>query len=340
VCIFTKIHWPEYLQKCRQLGALVLWDLLDLPEITNMTYLREHDADAYVTVTSAHAAYLNAQGLPAIAVPRPHSNLGGWSVAHTSRPRVRGVGFVYEDHLSLPSMKDLALITSSVCAQGAVLYLVRTHNGVFSIEPQKCDVWVADSTAADDGVGRVGCTAETTALAECPGDAASDKAALRRRAAIKEILEAPSLTMPDLPDSFSQRPYYESSELLQLIDVGLVWKPLRAREDPLMVSFRPGTRLAWWWSHGIPTIGFPTHAYLETAIRTGYPAFLMNVTTGPQLSDALCRVSPPAARECLRQQARRSAEIISPQASAHDWLRAICKLSNICRTGASRPRRS
>lgn len=339
VCVFTKYHWPEYVRKCRRLGALVLWDLIDNQEMANATYLLDHDVDAVVTVSRAHAAYLNAQGVPAVAMPHPHSNLGGWSVAHTSRPRVRGVGFVYADRQSLPSTEDLAFILSSVCAHGAVLYLVRTHNGEINIVPQKCNIQIDEDAAAgaDSSAALVGCSSRAAAQAarngvppQCPGSAAGGQTALGRNAAEGELPDAPYPAMPDLPDSNSQREYYHSSELLRLIDLGLAWRPHRASEDPLMVSFRDGTRLAWWWAHGIPTIGFPTHAHLESALRTGYPVHLLNASTGPELSAVLCSVSRPGVRDCLRQHARRAAELTSPQASARDWLRAICRLGSIC----------
>ena len=90
-----------------------------------------------------------------------------------------------------------------------------------------------------------------------------------------------------LLDPTHQQRYYSSAELLDLVDVGLVWRPGHQQGGPLAIRNRPPTRMHWWWSHGIPVIGYPMNAYVDAARRAHYPTDLLNLTTEGDIVNAL-----------------------------------------------------
>ena len=86
----------------------------------------------------------------------------------------------------------------------------------------------------------------------------------------------------------------------------------------------------WWWSHGVPTLGYPMIAYVEGANRAGYPAAMLNLTRTIDLPQMLCSIYRPEARDCLRNAALRGAALTSPQYSAQELLAALCEVANAC----------
>ena len=114
--------------------------------------------------------------------------------------------------------------------------------------------------------------------------------------------------------------------MLERVDVGLCWRPGGRADDPWAVANRDGTRMAWWWSHGIPVIGYPMIAFGELAARVGYPRSLVNVTTADDLTRALCQIASPAQRSCLAEVSRAAGVRTSPQVSGQEFRNMICTL--------------
>lgn len=131
-------------------------------------------------------------------------------------------------------------------------------------------------------------------------------------------------------DKTRQRRFYESEELIELIDVGLVWRPGHQKGGHMAVHNRPPTRMAWWWSHGIPVVGYPMAAYTEGASRVGYPVRLLNVSAPARLEEALCSIASREERACLQRAALRGAALSGPQYSSLELIAAACKVAEIC----------
>ena len=210
--------------------------------------------------------------------------------------------------------------------RSATKRLAATHNGKYGSDTS-CVLASSSTNAERASAGRASAQA---ALTSCQ--------ALERVQPEAAQLQPPELASPpDLGGSTSQRVYYESKELLEKIDVGLVWRPNRAEEfgvarskvHDLAVANRDGTRMAWWWSHGLPVIGFPMNAYVQMAHHADYPGALVNLSTAEEVRGALCDIQAPATRHCLQQLALRGAELSSPQASALDFSHAMCELHKV-----------
>ena len=138
----------------------------------------------------------------------------------------------------------------------------------------------------------------------------------------------------ELRDHTKQRPYYESKLLHDKVDVGLLWRPGNQKVGGAFgIRNRPPTRMHWWWSHGVPTLGYPMVAYTEGAARAGYPAELLNVSRTTDLPAALCAVSSSETRSCLRAAALRGAAVTSPQYSALELVAALCGVAKTCAPG-------
>jgi hypothetical protein len=103
--------------------------------------------------------------------------------------------------------------------------------------------------------------------------------------------------------------------------------------NPFAVANRPPTRMAWWWSHGVPVLGFPMEAYVEGARRAGYPPTLLNLTRAVDVERALCAVADARTRGCLRRSALHGAALTSPQYSARELLAALCVVAESCAPG-------
>ena len=123
----------------------------------------------------------------------------------------------------------------------------------------------------------------------------------------------------------------------RFIDIGLVWPPSNQLGSGFAKVNRPPTRMHWWWSQGIPTIGFPMVAYVEQAKRVGYPASLLGLHTH-NLFDALCAVTPVAARTCLHESALRGGALSHPVYSAYELISALCELGETCDASSKAPR--
>ena len=128
----------------------------------------------------------------------------------------------------------------------------------------------------------------------------------------------------------SQRPYYDDlAKVLTKIDVGVCWKP--GRSWAVEETFRPGTRMLWWWSHGIPVIAYPMAAYVETGHHAGYPPQLTRVRTGADVERALRQLTSAHSRACLQEIALHGADSGSAATSAAEWVAAICHIAGSCR---------
>ena len=90
------------------------------------------------------------------------------------------------------------------------------------------------------------------------------------------------------------------------------------------VANRPPTRIHFWWSHHLPTIGYPMVAYTEAALRVGYPVGLLNITDAHDAEHVLRRLAAPAERACVQRAARRGAPLTSPWYTALELLVALC----------------
>ena len=133
-----------------------------------------------------------------------------------------------------------------------------------------------------------------------------------------------------LDDVTGQQKYYESTVVRDQVDVALLWRPGNQLGGSLAVANRPPTRLAWWWSHGVPTVGYPMVAYVEAARRVGYPVQLLNLTRPPDVLRALCAISEASTRHCLHTRAIHGAALMSPQASSLTLIAALCSIAEQC----------
>ena len=129
-------------------------------------------------------------------------------------------------------------------------------------------------------------------------------------------------------DFGGQALHYNSSSLADLtVDVALLWPPVASNLSAFAVHNRPPTRMHFWWSLGVPVVGYPMPAYVEAARRAGYPMELLHVTAPAQLESVLCVIGSSSVRECLREHARHGARMSSPQASAFQLLQAACEVA-------------
>lgn len=134
-----------------------------------------------------------------------------------------------------------------------------------------------------------------------------------------------------LHDDTLQRPYYESSELIDLIDVGLVWSDdaqpsRRFFADRFFNEHRPPTRMHWWWSHGIPTLALQRRTFLDAARRAGYPEGVSKLHTPEDVKSALHTIRCAKSRDCLRRRALHAAILAGPRAAAAELAKSTCQL--------------
>ena len=352
VCVMTKFARSDATKLCREAGALIIWDLIDNPQSTDVDYLRGHDFDALAVHTDVHAAFLAKYGIRTLVLPHSHGNTLRWSrLSATSepRPRIRGVGFVYGDPLSKPPPADLASLTAELCAINVTFYLVASPpNKAITLHPQPCASTRSASAAlpaahgGKHGLDSCGALPSFGASgANANARESSAQKALKSYQALERVppeatqaLPAELASPPDLASGASQRQYYESKQLLEKIDVGLVWRPNREEEfgvarsklHDLAIANRGGTRMAWWWSHGLPVVGFPMNAYVQMAQHADYPTALVNLSTAEHVRRAICDIQSPTTRHFLQKLALRGAELFSPESSALDFMHAICEL--------------
>lgn len=341
ICVEIKYAYEPVSTLCRARGALVLLDNIDnfrgfdAREVDNGHY---RSVDAVLVQTREHAAWLAARGHRAIVLPHPHGNIGGWAVAPPARKRLRGVGFVVADTAkNMPPQAELRGLAEACCRADASLYIVITHDKGFRIMPFRLNstkgLPLNQSAAAArqaapcgggagrGGAGRGGACEAWPSLGACASGAAAPAADEAIAAGVGGTLAL---------DPTRQQRFYESEELLELIDVGVVWRPGHQKGGHMAVHNRPPTRMAWWWSHGIPVVGYPMAAYTEGASRVGYPVRLLNVSAPARLEEALCSIASREERACLQRAALRGAALSGPQYSSLELLAAACTLAEIC----------
>ena len=333
---------------CRRRGAIVLVDSIDNKRAFSPSGLMsEHYVamDAIAVQTHAHASLLASWGHTAVVLPHSHGNLGQWSVARGVRPSVRGVGFVVsvrdllestrtlaarpltsmtrmglvlQDPKNMPSREDMTEIVRACCRANATLYVIGSGKDGLRLKPQNC----SDSS---DGLAlsREHRThlRSRTCVAHPP---AGHHLGIRATALLDNLTTTP------LRDETHQRKHYPSAELLEQIDVGIVWRPGHQPGGRLVVQNRPPTRMHWWWSHSIPVIGYPMEAYLDAARRIDYPLSLLNLTNSRQIQSALQRLAPAEERSCLQRASAHGALLSSPSHSSLELLAAICAVADRC----------
>ena len=214
----------------------------------------------------------------------------------------------------MPGREEMRDTVKGCCRANATLYMVESKGGL-RLTPKDCNG--TGPTTLFKREHRPLRRART-----CPRSTTSQSGA--RVAALRN-----NLTVL-LTDETNQRKHYLSDELLQRIDVGIVWQAGRQTGGHLAVQNRPPTRMHWWWSHAIPVIGYPTEAYLDAARRTGYPTELLNLTGSRQIQDALQRLAPPEERGCLQSASSHGALLSSPLYSSLELLAAICAVASHC----------
>lgn len=349
----------------------MLWDLIDHFYATNLFWLGLHDFDAIIVMTAAHERWLAEHRFLSITLPHAHTNIGRWSLAKTVRNELRGVGIIYGNKQSIPPPQDLAQILKAVCANNATLYLVESI-GALNLIPQPCPGKGRQLRTRREGGGSEGgtlqimggCAAEEeNVLSQCERTTREGPPATEFGSLAAPL---PSLTLAQLLASErkadaiaakggggegglvehsivehidpkgAQRKYYESAELLEKIDLGLLWWPNREKSlighSAWTIANRDSTRMAWWWSHGIPVIGYPMNGYLDLSKRSGYPQALLNLTTGADVSMSLCALRTAKVRGCLHKVATAAGEHLSSvHASARDFLAGVCRVGAICK---------
>lgn len=331
-CVIIKYSVAWVGAACRRRGAVVLVDSIDNHRaFSKSTLANEHYAamDAIIVQTQVHASMVASWGQHAVVQPHPHGNLGAWSVASGTRPRLRGVGFVMADTKNMPTRDDLRIILRGVCRANASLYMISSKSDGLHIRPygKNCSdsAWyeLEPNTTQVQSRRSAAPFPSSFRLPVCssgPGGSGLHAAA---------PWGARHLAGP-IVDSTHQRRYYESSELLERIDVGLVWRPGHQQGGPLAIANRPPTRMHWWWSHRLPVIGYPMEAYLDAARRVKYPTELLNLTAAEHIEKALLLIAAAEDRACLQRTAAHGARVSSPWHAGLELLVAICSLAERC----------
>ena len=365
-CVILKYAIAWVARACRRRGALALVDSIDnFRAFSKGTLHNEHywTMDAVIVQTEEHAAVVASFGHNAIVLPHPHGNLGSWSVSRATRPRLRGVGFVMSDKRNMPSRDDMRGIVKGCCRANTTLYIVSSNNDGLHVRPysKNCSdvAWYEDTgggskanktkanktallpsreTRGSVSGAPSGVVSSLQRLSAC-GAHEVEKAMQQRtpesRGGLWDALRPPSGLMLD---PTHQQRYYSSAELLNLVDVGLVWRPGHQQGGPLAIRNRPPTRMHWWWSHGIPVIGYPMEAYVDAARRVHYPTELLNLSGAADIEHALRRIAPAEDRACLRATSVHGARVTSPWYSSYELFAALCELATRC--GKSLPKRS
>ena len=346
-CVILKYAVAWIGAACRRRGAFVLVDNIDNHRTYSHAMLNnEHyrAADAIIVQTEEHAEMVASWGHTSVVLPHPHGNLGGWSTTDFVRPRIRGVGFVVQDGKNYPTREDMDQIMIGCCRANVTLYMVSSKVGaglvIKTMEQQRgrsCSS-LLDSAALDATTDRRSRPSpsppNSSSSASCPwrpGGWMSPAAAAAVRTAEESWFNRSwgGNVLP-LVDTTHQRRYYHAPQLLDLIDVGLVWRPGHQQGSKISVNKRPPTRLHWWWSHGIPTIGYPMNAYIDAARRAQYPVDLLNLTTADDIERALHQMESQDERSCLQLAAKRGGCLSSPWYAGLELLAAICSAGRAC----------
>ena len=357
-CILIKYPESSVQDLCRAHGALVVLDSVDnhrLFAASTVATRGYKDLDAMLVQTWQHALWLQAQGVRSVVLPHSHGNLNGWNEGKSIgvREHIRGVGFLIGDRRNLPDRFAMELLTTACCAANATLWLISSAPGwPTAFEQQSCPnatrmirlrrSWAygnrpprgaCQGVVASVGMGS--CSAAPTGqpvLDHRQRSGAIASSTLSQVAAAAAGSSATSwAAVPGqrrLIDATGQRPLYQVPRLHELIDVGLLWSPGGQVGNAMAVANRPPTRLHWWWSEGMPTIGEPMVAYAEAAWRVGYPRALLNLSKPYDIQQALqCAVRTRITRQCLRSRAQLAAQLTSPQHSAMQLLVSLCAVA-------------
>lgn len=315
--------------QCKRAGALVLFDCIDRHACFRSHELRTsaefREVDGFLTQTEPHRQWLGTRGVAAALLPHPHGNSGGWGRSPAVGARLGRVGLMVGTTRNLPAQSELLALAAACCGAGARLVLVSSPNVLegrrsYSAETLPCPA--AGAAGERQGGGSEAGTAPAAASPRCSsplrcrGDEPEEAAQLPRGA-----------LRPLHGDVGGQARFYNASELRGLVDVALLWPPPVEGLTGFAVHHRPPTRLHFWWSLGVPVVGYPMPAYVEAARRAGYPAELLHVASPAQVGSALCAIRGQAPRECLRRLALRGARRSSPQASAFELLGAACEIA-------------
>lgn len=224
----------------------------------------------------------------------------------------------------MPTTHEMRGLHRACCRANVTLYLIHSRADGLGIKTQNGNCSEFGDTPPSTGQGH------SDVLAAC---VARHGANLTRRTT---WMTGPGNSMhraanySHLQDLTHQRRYYDTPQLLTHVDVGIVWRPGHQQGGKIAQDNRPPTRMHWWWSHGIPVIGYPMKAYVDAARRVGYPEDLLNLTTSEQVEDALHRVQSREERSCLQHVAAHGAHVSSPWYTAHELLAAVCVLSERC----------
>ena len=256
-CIILKYPVAWFAAACRRRGAVVIGDSIDNHRaFSQATFSNEHYSamDAMIVQTEFHAAEIAKWGYTAIVLPHAHGNLGGWSVAASTRERLRGVGFVMSDAKNMPTRDDMRSIVRGCCRANTTLYVINSAADGMRIQPyhHNCSntEWFSENASASAAAlhRRGGARAARPRAIDAPmphppaeleplalpiachlrakpsavpssGAVASDRAVATAAATI-----AAGVANPD--DPTRQRRFYESEALLRLIDVRLVRSPI------------------------------------------------------------------------------------------------------------------
>ena len=328
-CIIIKYSVAWVGTACRRRGALVLVDSIDNHRAYSAATLNnEHyrAMDAIIVQTEEHAKMVADWGHVAVVLPHPHGNLGAWSVANTVRRRVRNIGFVAQDNKNMPTREDLRGIIRACCRANVTIYLVSSKAEGLQIHPMNrhhnCTTYAVEEANSDF----IGLRAPAP-VASMPGLACSSNFDGQFMPLMNDSFPPSD---HELRDPTRQRRHYESSKLIDMIDLGLVWRPGNQQGGKIAVDNRPPTRLHWWWSHGIPTIGYPMPAYLDSARRIGYPQELLNLTTTWDVERAILQLASSADRSCLQRAAVHGACLSSPWYTSLELVAAVCALADRC----------
>ena len=328
-CVIIKYSVAWVGAACRRRRALVLVDSIDNHRAYSpSTMQNEHylAMDGVIVQTEAHAALLEGWGRLAVVLPHPHGNLGLWGVTNQVRQDVRGIGFVAQDQRNMPTREDMRLILRACCRSNVTLYLVSSRsNGlvVRAVPHPNCTGWNLDEEPerGERALGpqrySISCLAQRAA-------GAASRDARGFATSLQNLYHSATL------DPTRQRRYYESADLLKHVDIGLVWRPGHQQGGNIAIGNRPPTRLHWWWSHGLPAIGYPMNAYLEAAGRADYPVGLLNLTSSQALEQALRTLSSQHERSCLQRSVRHGASLSSPWYASVELLAAICTVARRC----------
>lgn len=248
-CVILKYPVAWIASACRRRGAVVVGDSIDNHRaFSKATFANEHYAamDAMIVQTEWHAAEIAAWGYTAIVLPHAHGNLGSWSMATTTRRRLRGVGFVMSDSKNMPTRDDMRSILRGCCHANTTLYVINSQSDGLRIHPyaHNCSdtEWFGEnatatadalhrrsgghrpSSALSRGGAEIGDIESLRLPTACSADGAFNEVSSRGAShggdgggsAAAAIIAA---GVEDVQDSTRQRRYYESEALLKLIDV-------------------------------------------------------------------------------------------------------------------------